>query len=52
MSLALTPCFEQVLKQWAMQLQTHYDWSSILKAIIEPPVFLQWRSAYGDATET
>lgn len=51
MSLALTPCFEQVLKQWVMQLQTHYDWSSILKAIIEPPVFLQWHSAYGDATE-
>lgn len=52
MSLALTPYFEQVLKQWAMQLQTHYDWSSILKAVIEAPVFLQWHSAYEDATET
>lgn len=52
MILAMPPYFEQVLKEWVMQLQTHYDWSSTLKVVIETPVFLQWHSAYDDATET
>ena len=35
-----SPYFEQVIRQWVIQLQTHYDWSSMLKAALDPSVFL------------
>lgn len=41
-----SPYFEQELKQWAMHLQTYYDWYNLLKAVLDPSVFLNWRSAY------
>ena len=42
---------EQVLTQWAINLQTHYDWYTLLKACLDPPAFLQWRAAYDDMAE-
>lgn len=38
--------FEQALKQWAMHLQTYYDRYNLLKAVLNPTVFLNWRAAY------
>lgn len=40
--------FNQVFTQWAMQLQTYFDWYSLLKAVLEPVTFLSWKSAYND----
>lgn len=34
-----------------MQLQTHYDWQYLLKAVLETSVFLNWRSAYDGQVE-
>lgn len=42
------PYLEQVLRQWAMHLQTYYDWYCLMKAVLEPVVFLNWSSAYDD----
>lgn len=35
-----------------MKLQTHYDGYTMLKAGLDPSVFLQLHSAYDDAAET
>lgn len=35
-----------------MQLQTQYDWYNLLRAVLEPAVFLNWHSAYDEHAET
>lgn len=34
-----------------MQLQTHYDWQHLLKAVLETSVFHNWHSAYDGQVE-
>lgn len=46
------PYLEQVLRQWAMHLQTYYDWYCLMKAALEPVVFLNWSSAYDDQAKS
>jgi hypothetical protein len=43
--------FEQVLKQWAMYFQTYYNWYNLLKAVLDPTMFLNWRTTYHDLAE-
>lgn len=47
-----SPYFEQVLKQWAANLQTHFDWVALLKACLSRPQFLQWKASYQEEAET
>lgn len=42
---------EQVLKQQAMHLQTYYNGYNLFKAVLNPAMFLNWRSAYHDLAE-
>lgn len=44
------PHFEQVLCQWAIHLQTYYDWY-LMKAMPKPTIFLNWQVAYDDQAE-
>lgn len=34
-----SPYLEQVLLQWAIHLQAHYDWNSLLKGVLAPSEF-------------
>lgn len=34
-----------------MYLQTYYDWYNLLKVVLDPAVFLNWRSTYQDLAE-
>ena len=42
---------EQVLKQQAMHLQTYYNGYNLFKAVLNPAMFLYWRTAYHDLAE-
>lgn len=34
-----------------MHLQTYCDWYNLLKAVLNPTVFLNWRAAYHELVE-
>ncbi|KAL6038380.1 hypothetical protein STEG23_021943 [Scotinomys teguina] len=35
----------------AVQEKTYYDWYHLMKAVLEPMVFLNWQAAYDDQME-
>ena len=34
-----------------MHLQSYYDWYNLIKSMLNPTVFLYWRTAYHDLAE-